>query len=132
MDSQESKHIYEALNRLRAVTYLSKVMPFVCTIMFLVSMVCYRYCDDETSMYMDLFFYTSPMMCLFMLFFSYALKMCIWHKIQCLLPIPILSTAVFDELFYEMSFYVANVTNATIIIVAVLSLFNGYRIFCCK
>ena len=132
MENQESRHVIEALKRLRAVTYVTKVFPFACMFMILVSMFFYRYGSESVSTYMDLFFYTSPMICLFMLFLSLALKMCIWHKIQCLLPIPLIAVNVFDDYIYELVIDELIVTNAILIAVVVLSLFNGYRIFCCK
>lgn len=132
MDKKEYDKILRQLRILRNVTWLVKVFPFVSTFVFLMSMVCYRYCENDVSTYLDMLFYTSPMMCVFMLLLSVLLKMCVWHKTQCLLPIVPIITVVSDDFVYTVSLDTAVLYNSILILVTTLSLFNGYRIFFCK
>lgn len=132
MNKLEYERILRQLRILRNVTWLVKVFPFVGTFVFLLSMVCYRYCDNDISTYLDMLFYTSPMTCVFMLLLSVLLKMCKWHKMQCLLPIAPMLIGVVDDYVYQFSLDAMLANNVIIIAVILMSLFNGYRIFFCN
>lgn len=132
MEEKEYSHVFRSLGILRNVTILVKVFPFVYTFAFLVSMICYRCCSEEVCTLLDMVFYYSPMSCFFLIVLSYLLKMCVWHRFQCILPILSLIGVIIDTFFTEVSMGVFIVDNAIVIFVPIASLFNGYRIFCCK
>ncbi len=77
-------------------------------------------------------FFFSPLTCLFLIVLSYLLKMCIWHRFQCLLPMMSLIAVVFDTFYSELSLDTAYIDNTLLIVIPLLSLFNGYRIFFCS
>lgn len=126
---EESELVLRMLNILKHVTLFVKVYPFVNTSIFLATMLSYRYCEDSTCTLLDLLFYTSPLTVLLLLILSKLLKMCFWHKIQCILPIPPLLIGYIDEYIYEYSKGTLLTYNSILLLIVLLSLVNGYRIF---
>ncbi len=132
MVEKEYEHFLRSLSILRNVTLLVKVFPFVYTLALITTMICYRYCSEEVCTFMDMMFFFSPLTCLFLIVLSYLLKMCIWHRFQCLLPMMSLIAVVFDTFYSELSLDTAYIDNTLLIVIPLLSLFNGYRIFFCS
>lgn len=131
MIEKEYEHFMRSLSIMRNVTLLVKVFPFIYTLALIATMICYRYCSEEVCTFMDMMFFFSPLTCLFLITLSYLLKMCIWHRLQCLLPLSSFIVVILDT-FYDFSIDVFYIDNTLFIVIPLLSLFNGYRIFFCS
>lgn len=125
----ENRDIIAIVNILRKVTKVVKIYPFVYAILYVFSMVGYILCDDNISIILDQLFYTSPIVVSCNIALSYALKLCKWHRLQCLLPMFPLIPVVIDYYVFPLSRFVAITNATTIIILCILSLINAYFVF---
>lgn len=125
----ENRDIIAIVNILRKVTKVVKIYPFVYAILYVFSMVGYILCDDNISIILDQLFYTSPIVVSCNIVLSYALKLCKWHRLQCLLPMFPLIPLVIDYYIYPISRFGAIVNGMSIITLIVLSLVNAYFVF---
>lgn len=125
----ENKDIIAIVNILRKVTKVVKIYPFVYAILYVFTMIGYILCDDTIAIILDQLFYTSPIVVSCNIALSYALKLCKWHRMQCLLPMFPLVPVVIDYCIFPLSRFVAITNAATIIILCILSLINAYFVF---
>lgn len=71
----------------------------------------------------------SALMILFLICLSYCVKLCIWHRLQCALPLlPQISSHI-DQQVYEFGSYTATANTIAMILVFILSLVNAYFVF---
>ena len=114
---------------LRKVTKVVKIYPFVYAILYEVCMFGYMLGSEELSCTLDQLFYTSPISILFALILSRSLKLCKWHKLECVLPmIPLIHLAI-DSYIIPLSNVSAIINVGTIIAICILSLINAYFVF---
>lgn len=125
----ESKDIIAIVNILRKVTRVVKIYPFVYAILYVFSMIGYILCDDTISIILDQLFYTSPIVVSCNIALSYSLKLCKWHRLQCLLPMLPLIPVVIDYCIFPLSRFVAITNATTIILLCISSLINAYFVF---
>lgn len=125
----EHKDILAIVRILRKVTKIVKIYPFVYAVLYALCMIGYLVCDDIVSVMLDQLFYTSPIVVSCNILLSYSLKLCKWHRLQCLLPMFPLIPLFVDYLVFPVS-KLAFTTNAlTIILLFALSLINAYFVF---
>lgn len=127
--NQDNKHILYAINVLRKTTSFVKLVPFAYALIFLLCMIPYWCCTDETLTILDECFYISPIVSLTFIRMSYLLKLCNWYRLQCALPIIPLPIVIIDENIYEFGSEVRWINFATTILIFLLSLINAYFVF---
>lgn len=125
MNDQDVKAAFQILKR---GTIVVKVIPFVLAVFYTLCLVAYMFTSDNTQTWLDMFFYISPMTVLSNLLLSKIFKMCVWHRIECLLPI-IPQISVFIDLYIPLSEIAATINAATICIMFFLSIINAYFTF---
>lgn len=114
---------------LRKVTKVVKIYPFVYAILYALCMFGYMIGSEKLSCTLDQLFYTSPISILFALILSRSLKLCKWHKLECVLPmIPLIHLAI-DSYIIPLSNVSAIINVGTIIAICILSLINAYFVF---
>jgi hypothetical protein len=114
---------------LRKVTKVVKIYPFVYAMLYALCMVGYMIGSEELSCALDQLFYTSPISIIFALILSRSLKLCKWHKLECILPmIPLIHLAI-DSYVIPLSNVSAIINVGTIITICILSLINAYFVF---
>jgi hypothetical protein len=114
---------------LRDTTVIVKVSPFIYAILYVVSAGIYT-CYDGTMAYIfNKLFYISPIMVVFNIALSYSLHLCVWHRIECVLPLLTLIPIVLDGCLHIMTFNVAYIHVITIMIIFALSLICAYVMF---
>lgn len=86
-NGQQHLDLETLVKKLRYVTATVQVMPFIYSIMYIVCMLLYLFCSDSISVICDSFFYVSPVVIIAFLILSKLLRMCIWHKTVCVLPL---------------------------------------------
>lgn len=97
--------------------------------LYALCMLGYLVCDDFVSIMLDQLFYTSPIVVSCNILLSYSLKLCKWHRLQCLLPMIPLITLLVDVTIYPISKIASTINALTIITLFILSLINAYFVF---
>ena len=123
------KDVIAIVSILRKVTKVVKIYPFVYAILYALCMFGYMIGSEGLSCALDQLFYTSPISILFALILSRSLKLCKWHKLECILPmIPLIHLAI-DSYIIPLSNVSAIINVGTIIAICILSLINAYFVF---
>lgn len=125
----EHKDILAIVRILRKVTKIVKIYPFVYAVLYALCMIGYLVCDDIVSVMLDQLFYTSPIVVSCNILLSYSLKLCKWHRLQCLLPMFPLIPLFVDYLVFPVSKLAFTINALTIITLFALSLINAYFVF---
>lgn len=125
----EHKDILAIVRILRKVTKVVKIYPFVYAVLYALCMIGYLVCDDIVSVMLDQLFYTSPIVVSCNILLSYSLKLCKWHRLQCLLPMFPLIPLFVDYLVFPVSKLAFTINALTIILLFALSLINAYFVF---
>lgn len=125
----ESKDIIAIIEIARKVTNVVKFSPFVFAVAYIITMICYIFCDDATATLLDQLCYTSPLVVIMNFRLSYSLKLCKWHRLECALPMFPLIPLVIDYYIYPISRFGAIVNGMSILTLIVLSLVNAYFVF---
>lgn len=125
----EHKDILAIVRILRKVTKIVKIYPFVYAVLYALCMIGYLVCDDFVSIMLDQLFYTSPIVVSCNVLLSYSLKLCKWHRLQCLLPMFPLIPLFVDYLIFPVSKLAFTINALTIILLFTLSLINAYFVF---
>ena len=125
----ESKDIIAIVKILRRVTTIVKVYPFAYSILYISCMLVYMFCSDEMATLCDQLFYTSPFMTVCAIGLSYSLKLCKWHRLECILPLLPTCMVLVDEFVYSFP-KSASYLNAILIgVICLASLINAYFVF---
>lgn len=114
---------------LRKVTKIVKVYPFIYAILYVLCMIGYVVGSEELSCTLDQLFYTSPISVFFALLLSNSLKLCKWHRLECILPMIPLIHLVIDTYVISLGNVSAILNVATIIFLCIASLINAYFVF---
>lgn len=125
----ESKDIIAIIEIARKVTSVVKFSPFVFAVAYIITMICYIFCDDATATLLDQLLYTSPLVVIMNFRLSYSLKLCKWHRLECALPMFPLIPLVIDYYIYPISRFGAIVNGISILTLIILSLVNAYFVF---
>lgn len=125
----EGKDIIAIVRILRKVTTIVKVYPFAYSILYVSCMLVYMFCSDEISTLCDQLFYTSPFMIVCAIGLSYSLKLCKWHRLECILPLLPTCMGLVDKFICSFT-KLASYLNAILIgIICLASLINAYFVF---
>ena len=106
-----------------------QVIPFVYTLLYILSMVAYLAVPESILRVLDTLFYTSPFMVAAFLVESKILRLCRWHRAACILPL-LPQVAVFVD--YHIIPLTRNQVILTIslsITMAALLLVAAYKVF---
>lgn len=114
---------------LRKTTMIVKLSPFVYTALLALCMVSYYVLPDRLVYLMDELCYVSPIMIVSFIGLSYALKMCVWHRLQCCLPLLPMGVSLVDDYVLELSNIAAVLNLVLVALLCVLSIYNGIKIF---
>ena len=124
-----NKDVIAIVAILRNVTLIVQLYPFAYTMLYALCMVGYLVGSEELSCTLDQIFYTSPFSVLFALILSRSLKLCKWHKLECILPMIPLTHLAIDTYIVPLSNVSAIINVGTIIFLCILSLINAYFVF---
>jgi hypothetical protein len=133
-DSQERKAGDTAayvVKVLKNTTSFVKLLPFINTFIVLICCLAFFVIDDDTKEILDMTFYVSPAYCASLLVLSKLLHFCIWHKIQCCLPMLPLVLVVIDS-FHELGENVAILDYSCMSLIIILSIINAIKLFLWK
>lgn len=128
MERDEHK-ILGAIQILKSVTRMVKVAPFVVAVFYMMSMVGYLLFSDTVATILDYLFYVSPSTIVIMLLLSKSTKMCVWHRLECILPIVAMIPALVDDFIMRFTNSATVVNISTIGLMFLATLLNAYFVF---
>jgi hypothetical protein len=126
---REDRKILGAIQILRKVTKTVKIAPFVLAVLYMLSMIGYMVFSDTVATILDYLFYISPSTIVILLMLSKSTKMCVWHRLECVLPMVSMLPALFDDLIIEMTNVAAYINVSTVALIFLASLLNAYFVF---
>lgn len=113
----------------KSVTAVVKHFPFLYAFGLILYWLIAPILSYEVISTVDSLIFLSAIMVAFLIRLSYCVKLCIWHRLQCALPLLPQAIAQFDEYIYEFGEYVSVVNYTSTGIVFTLSLINAYFVF---
>lgn len=114
---------------LRKVTRIVKIAPFVLVSMYMGAMIGYLFFSDIVATTLDTLFYVSPLVIILLWMLSRALKMCNWHRLECVLPLVPQLPIFFDDYISQFDYAGAVVNVCVVGLLFLLSLVNAYFVF---
>jgi hypothetical protein len=117
------------VNILRRVTVLVKVSPFIYAGMLIISMILYFFECYGFAFVIDTLFHISVVTVVIFLLLSKSLKLCKWHRLECIIPLIAAFPTIIDEYFFTFSTMAAYSNVTIIILLSILSLINAYHVF---
>ena len=114
---------------LRKVTTTVKVFPFFYALIYIPSMFAYLVLSEDACIMLDTLFYMSVIMVVFLIRLSYCVKLCIWHRLQCCLPLLPQPIIYIDNNIYCFGKMAIIINVWLAIIIFILSLINAYFVF---
>lgn len=129
-DNQEQINaIMSSLERLRKVTAIMKISPFLYSLLYIVCMSVYLTDNKTASTICSITFYVSPLVVFLFFKLSSVLGFCKWHKMQCLIPLLPQVFMVTDKHFHEFGCATSDTITIGIIVIIVISIINGFFVF---
>lgn len=117
-----------AFSILRDVTVAVKIAPFIIVFLYIICNISYMFTDDDTQTILDSLFYVSPVFIGFLLVLSHILRMCVWHKIECVLPL-VPQFALLVDMFLPLDEIASTVNVVVDVILFLSSIINAYFVF---
>lgn len=112
------------LAMMRSVYRIVRIAPFVYALIYIAGLVAYMCWDNEESNILKVLLYVSPVSVIYNLLLSKAFKLCIWHRLECCLPLTVVVALGIDAFFPldRISYYIISGIIAICIIVSVMNL----------
>ena len=128
MQKGNVENLKVVLNVVRKTTKAIKIFPFVYagTLLIVIPMVFF---NEDIADILNEAFFISPLVISFLLYLSYAVKLCFWHRLQCTLPLIPQAVVFCDYYICELGEALAIVNFVLIIGLFILSLVNAYFVF---
>lgn len=114
---------------LRKVTVTVKVFPFFYALIYIPSMFAYMVFSEDACIILDTLFYISFLTVAFLIRLSYCVKLCIWHRLQCCLPLVSQPIAFIDNYIYCFGQTSVIINTWLAILLFCLSLINAFFVF---
>lgn len=114
---------------LRTATKVVKLIPFAYALLYIISILSYSMCSENVSIWIDMIFYVSPISIIFLLILSRTLKLCKWHRLECVLPLMGFCAILINDLIIEFGKYGQLANYIIVITTFILSLINAYFVF---
>ena len=126
---RDERKILGIVQILRKVTRTVKIAPFILAVLYMMSMIGYLLFSDPVSIILDYLFYISPSTIVILLILSKATKMCVWHRLECILPMVAMLPALVDDFILRFTNSTTVVNISTIGVIFLASLINAYFVF---
>lgn len=129
MDSQERSKVVELVDKLKRITFIVQVAPFVYCGLYLIAIALYLFAPLDVIRTTDSLLYVSPVTMLLCLVLSVALKMCRWHRAACLLPLIPQAAILIDRFVVEFGRAAATVHLVIMGVLTILLICFAYKVF---
>lgn len=129
MQKENRENLKIVLNVVRKTTKAIKVFPFLYALLLLVLFPIVAYVDFDIATIINETFYVSPLFIGFLILMSFYVKLCKWHRLQCILPLFPQIIVFIDANFYEFGESLMTIDFVVDIVIFILSLINAYFVF---
>ena len=106
-----------------------QIAPFIyavfCIFVYVMCLLSY----EDAAHIAEQFLYVSPIVVINNLINSRILKLCVWHKTACVLPLIPNASALFDRYIYEFTVESATANAIIAVVMAILLLIAAYKVF---
>lgn len=114
---------------LRYVTTAVQILPFIYTVLYLVALGIALFASEEIVRISDSLFYVSPVTVFAFLLLSKLLRLCVWHRTACMLPLLPQVVSIIDYNIIELSQRAATLNIIVFGIIGAGLLFAAYKTF---
>ena len=111
---------------MRRITLAVTVLPFIYTALFVSVFCAYSFGSGPVLDIIDYFVFVSPIVVVAHLVYSRMLKLCVWHRIACSLPLLPQAVDQFDLHIHHFGHNAWIVMSTTIFVTIVLFLYCFY------
>ena len=120
--------ITNLIHTLRYITITVQFAPFIYSILYIISLIVSLSGNIVAQRLFDSAFYVSPFFVGVHLVYSKILRLCIWHKTACILPmLPVAASLV--DYFCCFNTHAAIIIDSTFILMFGLLLLGAYNVF---
>lgn len=125
----DKEELGRVISILRNATLAVKLMPFAYAFLYIISILSYSFCSESVLVWVDMTFYVSPIAIIFLLILSRTLKLCKWHRLECVLPLMGFGAVFINDFIIEFGKYGQLANYIIVITTFILSLINAYFVF---
>lgn len=131
MDSREQgvDRIKYLVEKLRYITLAVQIIPFAYSALYIICLVLYLFCPEPILRVLDSLFYVSPIVVIGFLIESKVLKLCVWYRCACILPILPQIVVFIDNHIVQLVEVERYIAIGTPILLSSLLLIAAYHIF---
>lgn len=122
-------NLEDLIKKLRYITAAVQIIPFIYSAIYVVCMVLYLFCSEDVVKLCDAMFYVSPVTVGVLLVLSKLLRMCIWHRAACMIPILPQTVSLVDYYIVRFPGSAAMAVIITAIVSVSILLFSAYKTF---
>lgn len=131
MDSREQgvDRIKYLVEKLRYITLAVQIIPFAYSALYIICLVLYLFCPEPILRVLDSLFYVSPIVVIGFLIEAKVLKLCVWYRCACILPILPQIVVFIDNHIVQLVEVERYIAIGTPILLSFLLLIAAYHIF---
>lgn len=129
MENVTSENILSAFRILKSVTLFVKSFPFIYAALYIFLFLLQLLVSEDAYYLVSNIVFISPITIVAFICLSFKLKMCVWHRAQCALPLIPQAISIIDSYFYEFGEYSILILIFAIVFMIIASLIHGYLCF---
>lgn len=121
--------VLKAIRILRDVTVIVKIFPFLSSLLYIIFFLAQLLFQNDVVYEMESLFYISALVIVLLIVLSYRLRLCKWHRIQCLLLFMPQVFSYIDMYVYEYGVHSAIIADIALTFILAVSVLNAYKMF---
>lgn len=130
-DEKDVRHdkVLKAIRILRDVTVIVKIFPFLSSLLYIIFFLAQLLFQNDVVYEIESLFYISAFVIALLIVLSYRLRLCKWHRIQCLLLFMPQVFSYIDMYVYEYGVHSAIIADIALTFILAVSILNAYKMF---
>lgn len=121
--------LLKAIRILRDVTVIVKIFPFLSSLLYIIFFLAQLLFQNDVVYEIESLFYISAFVIALLIVLSYRLRLCKWHRIQCLLLFMPQVFSYIDMYVYEYGVHSAIIADIALTFILAVSILNAYKMF---
>lgn len=121
--------VLKAIRILRDVTVIVKIFPFLSSLLYIIFFLAQLLFQNDVVYEIESLFYISAFVIALLIVLSYRLRLCKWHRIQCLLLFMPQVFSYIDMYVYEYGVHSAIIADIALTFILAVSVLNAYKMF---
>lgn len=121
--------VLKAIRIIRDVTVIVKIFPFLSSLLYIIFFLAQLLFQNDVVYEMESLFYISAFVVVLLIVLSYRLRLCKWHRIQCLLLLMPQVFSYIDMYVYEYGVHSAIIADIALTFILAVSVLNAYKMF---